>query len=169
MITELKSRHDNQQHYYTQNIEQTRKEYDKVNARLKALTYERLDGRITVDLYDEIVAELTNRQQELNNQLIMLTDSNKSFMVTASYLLDLAQRAHELFSNASEWFQQKMLKTVLSNIELFDKQLTYIVNDPYKIFIEINKKTLDGSKSEIWCTMLSYFYTKSEMSWLDGG
>ena len=151
VIAELKSRHNNQQHYYTQNIEQTRKEYDKVNARLKALAYERLDGRITVDLYDEIVAELTNRQQELNKQLIILTDSNKSFMVTASYLLDLAQRAHELFSNASERLQQKMLKTVLSNIELFDKQLTYVVNDPYKTFIEINKKTLDGSKCKIWC------------------
>ena len=151
IIGELKSRHDNQQHYYTQNIEQTRREYDKIKERLKKLTYERLDGRITVELYDEIVAELTNRQQELNNQLVALTDSNKSFMVTASYLLDLAQRAHELFSGASERLQQKMLKVVLSNIELLDKQLTYIVNDPYKTFIELNKKALDGPKNEIWC------------------
>src|SRR6185503_18240699 len=137
--------------YYTQNIEQTRKEYDKIKARLKALTYQRLDGSITAEIYDEIVVELTDRQQELNDQLVALTDSNKSFMVTASYLLDLAQRAYSLFSSSSERLQQKMLKVVLSNIELFDKQLTYIVNDPYKTFIELNKKALDGPKSEIWC------------------
>jgi site-specific DNA recombinase len=151
VIGELKSRHDNQQQYFTQNIEQTRKEYDKIKERLKALTYERLDGRITTELYDEIVEELSGRQQELNNRLVALTDSNKSFLITASYLLDLAQRAHELFQNASDRLQQKMLKFVLSNIELFDKQLTYVVNDPYKTFIEINKKAQSGPSSANWC------------------
>lgn len=151
VIDELKSRHDNQQEYYTHNIEDTRKEYDKIKERLKALTYERLDGRITTDLYDEIVTELTTKQQELNDRLIALTDSNKSFMVTASYLLDLAQKASELFKNSSERLQQKLLKFVLSNVELSDKKLSYTVNNPYKTFINLNKKALAEPKSANWC------------------
>ena len=151
VIDELKSRHDNQQAYYTHSIEDTRKEYDRIKERLKALTYERLDGRITTDLYDEIVTELTIKQQELNDRLIALTDSNKSFMVTASYLLDLAQRASELFQNSSERLQHKLLKFVLSNVEMFDKKLTYVVNDPYKTFINLNKNALAEPKNANWC------------------
>jgi DNA invertase Pin-like site-specific DNA recombinase len=151
IIDQLKSRHDNQQSYYTHNIQETRNDYDKIKDRLKALTYERLDGRITTDLYDEIVTELTAQQQELNDRLISLTDSNKSFLVTASYLLDLAQRASGLFENASERLQQKLLKFILSNMELADQKLTYLVNDPYKIFIELNKKALTAPESVNWC------------------
>ncbi len=151
VINELKSRHDNQQLYYTQNIEQTRVAYDKIKAQLKALAYERLDGRITVEVYDEIVTELTNQQQTLNKRLIALTNSNKSFLVTASYLLDLAQRAAQLFTDASPRLQKKLLKFILSNVKMFDKQLTYVMNDPYKTFVGLNKRALSGSNNTNWC------------------
>lgn len=156
VIKELRKRHDNQQHYFTRNIETTRNEYDKITARLKALTYERLDaastGRgLTSELYNEMVEELTTTQQTLNKQLIMLTASNKSFMVTASYLLDLAQRAPELFKAASPRLRQKLLKFLLSNVELDNKSLCYTVNDPYKAFIEINKKAQTEPGNANWC------------------
>ncbi len=151
IIHELKRRHDHQQDYYTKNIDETRVEYDKIKERMKKLTYERLDGRITPDLYDEIVTELTEKQNELNDRLISLTNSNKSFLVTASYLLDLAQRAATLFENASERLQQKLLNFVLSNIQMGDKKLYFEVNDPYKTFIEMKKSPLSGSESSNWC------------------
>jgi hypothetical protein len=146
-----KSRHDNQQEYYTQNIEQTRIEYDKIKERIKKLTYERLDGRITPTLYDEIVTELTATQNELNDRLVSLTNSNKSFLVTASYLLDLAQRITTLFENSSERLQQKLLKFVLSNMQMADKKLYFDVINPYKIFIELNKKVLIAPENVNWC------------------
>lgn len=37
--------------------------------------------------------QITKKQQELNDLLKLLTNDNKQFQVTASYLLDLAQRA----------------------------------------------------------------------------
>ena len=81
-------------------------------------------------MHDEIATELETRQQELNDQLKMLTSDNKSFQVTASYLLDLAQRSAQLFSESDEGLQQKLLEYVLSNIELNDKKLSYILNGP---------------------------------------
>jgi len=112
-------------------------------------------------LYDEIVTELTTKQQELNDRLIALTDSNKSFMVTTSYLLDLAQKASELFKNSSERLQQKLLKFVLSNVELSDKKLSYTVNNPYKTFIDLNKKALAEPKSANWCNICDALQTSA--------
>ncbi len=151
VIVELRKRHDNQQQYYTQNIEQTRKEYDTIKSKMKTLYEDRLVGRITTDQYDEYVTQLEARQQELNDRLKLLTSDNKSFQLTASYLLDLAQRAEELFKESDEALQNKLLEYVLSNIELKDKKLSYILNDPFKTIVEAKKKALLGSNSNLWC------------------
>jgi len=81
----------------------------------------------------------------------MLTSDNESFQVTASYLLDLAQRAAQLFQESDETLQQKLLEYVLANIELKDKKLSYVLTDPFKTIVETKKKALSGSNPNIWC------------------
>lgn len=151
IIAELRNRHDDQQTYYTQNIDQTRAEYDKLKDKMRKVYYDLLEGRITQTFHDEIATELEKKQQELNDRLKLLTSDNKTFQVTASYLLDLAQRAEQLFNESDEGLRQKLLEYLLSNIELKDKKLSYILNDPFKTIVETKKKTLAGHNSNIWC------------------
>lgn len=106
---------------------------------------------ITTDQYDEYVNDLEGRWQELNDRLKMLTSDNKSFQLNASYLLDLAQRAEELFKASDEALQNKLLEYVLSNIELKNKKLSYMLNDRFKAIVEAKKKALAGTKMNIWC------------------
>lgn len=150
VIDELKRRHENQQHYFTQNIEQTRKTYDAIKAKMRKLYLDRLDGRITPEFHDEIANELEAKQQELNDQLKRLTSDNKSFQVTASYLLDLAQRAVELFKCSNYELRQQLLEYMLANVELKDKKLSYILTDPFKDLADLNKKAQNGPNSNIW-------------------
>lgn len=151
VINELRSRHDNQQLYYTRNIEETRAEYDRITEKMRKLYHDLLDGRITQQFHDEFATELEARQQELNDRLILLTSDNKSFQITASYLLDLAQRANQLFKDSDPALQQKLLGFVLSNIQLADKKLTFELTDPFKTIAETKKKSPEGSESQIWC------------------
>ena len=151
VITELKNRHENQQDYFTNNIEQTRNEYDKIKDKMRMLYHDRLDGRITQQEYDEYVIGLTTKQQDLNDRLKLLTSDNMSFQITASYLLDLAQRAEQLFHESDERLKQKLLEYLLSNIELNDKKLTYVLNSPFKELAETKEKTHNGSNQDIWC------------------
>jgi len=106
---------------------------------------------ITQQFHDEIATELEARQQELNERLKVLTSDNKSFQVTVSYLLDLAQRAEQLFKESDERLRQKLLEYVLSNIELKDKKLSYILNDRFRTVAEAKQKALSGSNPNIWC------------------
>lgn len=108
-------------------------------------------GRITQTFHDDIATELEKKQQELNDRLKLLTNDNKQFQVTASYLLDLAQRAEMLFKESDDDLRQKLLEYVLSNIELKDKKLSYILNDPFKTIVETKKKSLSAHNSNIWC------------------
>lgn len=124
---------------------------------------------ITQTFHDEIATELEKKQQELNDRLKLLTSDNKDFQVTASYLLDLAQRAEQLFNESDEGLRQKLLEYVLSNIELKDKKLSYILNDPFRTVVETKKKTLSGHNSNIWCRMWVNVYTKLKLKSVDGG
>ena len=108
-------------------------------------------GGITQPFHDEIANELEIKQQELSDRLKLLTNDNKSFQVTASYLLDLAQRAEQLFKESDESLRQKLLAYLLSNIELNDKKLSYILNSFFREVAEAKKKSQTGSESNIWC------------------
>lgn len=115
------------------------------------MTHHHCARGITQAFHDEIATELEKRQQELNDRLKLLTNDNKLFQVTASYLLDLAQRADELFSESDDSLRQKLLEYLLSNIELRDKKLSYVLNDPFRAIVEAKKKSPNGSESNLWC------------------
>jgi site-specific DNA recombinase len=151
VIEELRKRHDTQQLYYSETLEQTRRQYDLIKEKIKTLTHTHLEGRITKELYDEMVTDLSNEQQVLNDKQIKLTSGNKDFLITASYLLDLIQRSNELFECSTEPQKQKLIKMLLSNIKMWDKKLYFDVNDPYKTIIEENKRALSGSNNANWC------------------
>lgn len=55
--------------------------------------------RITADEYDKMVAEYKQEQKNLNIQLEDHIKADESFLITASYLLELASRAYELFES----------------------------------------------------------------------
>lgn len=106
-------------------------------------------------MQDEITNELEARQQELNDRLKLLTSDNKSFQLTASYLLDVAQRAEELFKSSDDRLRNKLLEYVLSNIEFKDKKLSYMFTEPFKTIVEAKKQAQNGpvsGKNNIWCS-----------------
>ena len=47
--------------------------------------------------------------------------------------------------------RQKLLKHLLSNVYLYDKQLSYTVNLPYKAFIVVKKDPPSETKDGSWC------------------
>lgn len=151
IIEELRKRHDNQSLYQEKNLAAARKELGVTTDRLKRLTYKMLDDQLPTDLYEQMLNDLTNRQQELHEQIETLTSSNNDFLITESYLLSLSHRLVELFDSSNEELRHKLLKTILSNLVLTDKVLTYEVNDPYKTFIDMKKSLQTGSKSSKWC------------------
>ena len=150
VIVQLKEKHENQQLYYADNITSNRHEYDGLQRKIDTLYDDRLDGRISADRYDAMATKLERRQQELNDQVKALTSDNKSFLVTTSYLLDLVQRAVELFDSSKPGLQQELLKYMLSNCKMNDKTLIYELDDPFKEIADTIRKALASPNSEIW-------------------
>lgn len=142
-------------------MQQTQKCFHEISSEIER-------WRLTTDQYDEYVTQFEARQQDLNDRLKLLTSDNKSSQLTASYMLDLAQRAEQLFKDSDEALQNKLLGYVLSNIELKDKKLSYMFNEPFRTIIEAKKKSLSAQNSDIWCTTWAKTYTSLEVRLLVG-
>ncbi len=139
VIDELRKHHDNQQLYYANAIEQTRVEYDTIQKKLRVLYEDRLDGRITLNDYDEYVKDLKARQEQLDEQLVTLTHNDKSFMLTSSYLLEIATKAPKLFQSSKAALKSKLLRFLLSNLVIQDKKLVFNLKTPFDVIAECSK------------------------------
>lgn len=151
VILELKNNHDDQQKYYSQSLTSVREEYDLIDGKIKMWFEKLVDEKVTPEQHDKIVDTLTDRQQHLNDRLDVLTRGNKDFLITASYLLDLTNRAGELFRLADEGKRSKLIGFLVSNLKLNDKKLSYTVNYPFNLIVEEKEKEPNGSKTQLWC------------------
>lgn len=143
VLDNLKKEHDNLQTYYTSAISEARKQYDRLEKRLGILYEDRLDGRITIDEHDKIVTKTKAEMQKLDEKLVQLTSGDKSFVITSSYLLQLASIAGRLFKSSKPELKSKILNLVLSNLELDNKKLHFNLLSPFD-------KLLALSQSSIW-------------------
>jgi site-specific DNA recombinase len=147
VLDTLKKDHDNMQAFYINSIKQTRNDYTKLEKRLSLLYEDRLDGRITVDEYDTIVSKTKAEMEKLDQRMVQLTNNDKSFIVTSSYLLKLASRAGKLFKSSKPELKSKILYLVLSNLELDDKKLYFNPLPPFD-------RLLAFSESSTWLRRL---------------
>lgn len=151
VITELKSKHDDQQLYFAQSIDSIRNEQDIVKKKLDSWFDKLVDEQVTTEQYDRIVKTLTDRQNQLNDKLDILTKGNRDFLVTSSYLLDLANRIEELFNMGDEGQRSKLLGFIVSNLKLNDKKLEFTVNYPFKQILEAKEKSPTDLGTSLWC------------------
>lgn len=157
VIDELKKSHDDQQLFYTQSIDAVREEYDGITKKLDSWFDKLVDEKISPEQHDRIVQTLTERQKQLDDRLDVLTKGNKDFLITASYLLDLVNRADELFRLADEGQRSKLIGFLVSNLQLNDKNLSFTVNYPFNKVIEAKENDPDGSKTQVWWRFTTKF------------
>ena len=151
VIEELKKSHDDQQLFYMQSIKSIRNEFDEIDKKKDGWFEKLVDEIVEPKKYDRIIQTLTTRQEQLNERLDILTNGNRDFLVTASYLLDLINRADELFKQADEGQRSKLIGFLVSNLKLNHKKLSFTVNYPFNKVIEVNENPPGGGESSIWC------------------
>ncbi|CAN5664700.1 hypothetical protein BH23PAT2_BH23PAT2_00480 [soil metagenome] len=95
--------------------------------------------RITLNDYDEYVKDLKARQEQLDEQLVSLTHNDKSFMLTSSYLLEIATKAPQLFKSSKAALKSKLLRFLLSNLVIQDKKLVFNLKAPFDVIARCSK------------------------------
>lgn len=98
---------------------------------------------ITVADCDKYVTKLKAEMDELDRKLVEFTNNDKSFILTASHLLELAQNARSIFQSSQPAQKNKILRTLLANCKINQKRLQLNLLQPFSSLVS-------ESKSQNW-------------------
>lgn len=111
--------------------------------------------RITTDIYDKKFKELQSSQDKIKSKINNLHYADKDYFITASYLLDLANRAHELFVSSEMEEKRQLIKLVFQNLRLEGRTVRYDYVKPFdQIFFYADRKLWLQRLDQVWTDFL---------------
>ncbi len=132
IVQTLKESHDDKTRYSTTLMAEYRKEYDKYANRKRKVYFDKLDGLITVEEYHSITNDCKDQQKALEAKMSAIGDADDSYYQSAETLLNLANKATELFENSEAELKKLFIKLTLQNLKLKGTNLVYDWNSPFK-------------------------------------
>jgi site-specific DNA recombinase len=139
VVEELQKSHASEQDRYKAAIKRLRSRYDQIDNNIKIMYQDRLHGRITAEQYDDMVANLKREQSDILMQLEDHSEGDKQFLINASYILELANRAGELFESSEVSQKRQLIEMVLSNLKLEGEKLVYNLKAPFDAIAECSQ------------------------------
>lgn len=136
---DLRASHEAEKIYYEQSLGIIKRKLSVIDARLKVMYTDRLDGRITTEEYDKMVIDYKKEQTELTEQYESHSSADKDFYITANKILDLSQRAWELFKNSEPEEKTQLVGFLLQNLILEGGKLLFEVRAPFNGIVEYAK------------------------------
>lgn len=136
IIDGLKNVHEGKVQFREHQYKALTNERNKYSNRIEKLYMDKLDGRITESEYDQYYQSFRSHLSELDTQLTMLQEAEDTYYLSTKYLLELAQKAHELFEVAEINERRQLIKLVLSNLKLDGKKLRYDAAKPFSTILE---------------------------------
>jgi hypothetical protein len=81
-------------------------------------------------LYNQKFKEYTEKQDKIIDEMNKHDVADKEYYITANTVLNLAQRAKEIFDSSEPEEKRQLLNFLLQNLELKDKNLKYKAKTP---------------------------------------
>ena len=139
LTKELRKINQLENEFNKQAIENIRKEYDMIEKRISTMFDLRIDGSITTDIYDKKLKEYKEKQYELNNEIQRHTVADESYYLAVNQVIDLSQRALEIFESSEPNEKRQLLNYLLQNCRLDGKKLLFELRKPFDALEEYNK------------------------------
>jgi site-specific DNA recombinase len=133
---ELRATHESEQAYFGDNKMRIEKRLDTIRNYRKVMYEDRLEGRITTDEYDKKIEEYKKEEDDLLIQLEEHSQGNHNFYITANKIIDISQRAWEIFESSEVEEKTQLLNFLLQNCELEGKKLLYKLKTPFNGVLE---------------------------------
>lgn len=133
VYNELKKTVEYEQRFYKKATDGIMKQIKDIDRKLYEMYQDKLSGRITADEYDKYVIIEKEKQLDLNAQLKDHIKADKTFLLTVSYIMELANRASELYQSSKAEEKRQLIDFALSNLRLKGKKLLYNYKKPFNL------------------------------------
>ena len=144
LVETLNRVHKEKVEFHSKHFDMLIKRHKELTRMMDNLYEDKLRGSITESKYDRFYQKLCLDLEDVNGRLARLQDAENNYYITAKYLLDLANRAYDLFDGSEAEEKRLLIKLVLSNLRVKGDKVVYDVNKPFDLILECNY-------SQVWC------------------
>jgi site-specific DNA recombinase len=127
---ELRKSNQSKNQFLKTTINELREEHDKYEKRISAMADERFDGSITKDFFDQKLKEYKEKQAELIEKMSRHDKADENYYITVNTVLNLAQRASEVFESSEPDEKRQLLNFLLQNFQLKERKLFFQPKTP---------------------------------------
>ncbi len=140
IIGNLNEIHQNKMDFQNRHFEEMTKERKTVTKMMDNLYLDKLKGRITDDEYDKFYQTFREQLGSIDTRLALLQEAEDNYYITAKYLVDLTQRAYELFKSSEVEERRQLIKLVLSNLKVEGKKVVYEAQKPFNMILDFTDR-----------------------------
>lgn len=140
LLDALNKSHKDESDYFKRNIEILQRELGKVKSGLEVMYEDRVQGRITSDMYDSKATEYIKRRDDLVLQIEEHNNADSNYYVEAKKVLDVTQRAYEIFESSEDAEKRQFLQYMLQNSVLKERKLEMTLQKPFSQVLEYTSR-----------------------------
>ncbi len=129
----VRESHKDEKALHDDAIAKLQREHKRLQDRIDVMYEDKLDGRIDADYFDRKAAESRSEQCRITRDVEAHRTAHQSYVEEGIKLLQLAQRAHQVFENQPPAEKRKMLDFVLSNCRWKDGQSAAEYRQPFDL------------------------------------
>lgn len=129
----LRESHDEERRFHEEAIARLEAEPKRIQGRLEAMYLDKLDGRITVEFFDQKAAEWRDEREQIRHRIASHDSASESYMDTGVEILELVRRAPELFLAQEGPEKRRLLRFLYSNCSWADGELTAEFRQPFDL------------------------------------
>jgi site-specific DNA recombinase len=115
VTTTLKESHRDQRQFHEEAVAKLQLEHRRIQARIDAMYMDKLDGRIDNEFFDRKAVEFRSEQGRLMREIDAHQSANEIYTEQGVRILELAQKAPQLFESQPPIEKRKLLDFVVSN------------------------------------------------------
>jgi site-specific DNA recombinase len=135
----LRQSHADERQDHEEAIGRLQAEHTKIQRRLDAMYDDKLDGVIDEAFFRRKADECRGAQVKLSNEIERHRQANQNYIEDGARLLDLANKAAELFEKQPAPEKRKLLRFVLSGCTWKNGQLGFEYRKPFDLIAEFER------------------------------
>jgi len=138
-LKSLEKSHNDKAEYYQNTVGGLKKQHKRLEKNLEVMYQDRLDGRITTEEYDNKLKTVKDKQKDILLQIENHDEADEKYYLTANRLLELSQKAYQVFKSSKPRQKNRILSFMLLNCKLKGQKLTFNLKEPFNYLYMCSK------------------------------
>lgn len=136
IILTLKDNNESKSSFREAQFKRLADEHELYAKRVERLYPDFADGRITNEEYDKYHNLFNAKLAEIDADVALLQNAEDNYYVTAKYILEITNKAHELFKCSEMEEKRQLMKLVLSNTRIEGRKVLFEAQKPFNTILD---------------------------------